>query len=65
MKKELEEIIKRLDKIEELLKEKYPQNMCGHDWQLWQLCEGSSTFPMYICKKCGAYKSDNPYQTTS
>ena len=54
MKKEdINKIMERLDKIEALLEAECPQQMCCHEW-VFQ--EGTSTLPLWLCKKCGAYK---------
>lgn len=49
----LKQIVERLERIEDILKAHYPQDICGHEWVTQN---GTSTYPMYCCHKCGKIK---------
>ena len=64
-KPKYQEIIERLERIEKALKEYKPQqfipSFCNHEWKPM---EGTSDFPMWECKRCGAIKGEPNYTTT-
>jgi len=65
IEKKLDKIMERLGKIEKLLNEKCSQETCNHEWQS---ATGASTMlestsPLQQCKKCGSYRSEDPFTT--